>query len=66
VSTDRELRKEREAKAAADTTRNMELHCLFFNKPMYDLKATTRKLNDILTKRQYVLYDDKEKSNGRP
>ena len=65
MNTDRELKKEREAKASADTTRNMELHCLFFNTPMYDLKATTRKLNDMLTKRQYVLYDDKEKSNGR-
>jgi len=60
MSTDREIRKEREAKAAADTTRNMELHSRFFNKPMYDLKATTRKLNDILTSRHYVLYDDKE------
>lgn len=61
MGSDRELKKERLAREAADTARNMELHCLFFNTPVYDLKATTKKLNDILTKRQYVLYDDKEK-----
>lgn len=61
MGKDRELKKERKAREDADTARNMELHCLLFNKPMYDLKATTRNLNYILTKRQYVLYDDKEK-----
>ena len=44
-----------DAKAEAESSNFMQLHCLFFNKPTYDVRAATKALNDNLTARQYVV-----------
>jgi hypothetical protein len=60
------LRKaDREALADAATVNYIQLQSLLFNKPTYDVRATTKNLNDKLTPRQVVLEDnDEEETNG--
>jgi hypothetical protein len=60
------LRKaDREALADVATVNYIQLQSLLFNKPTYDVRATTKNLNDKLTPRQVVLEDnDEEETNG--
>ena len=44
-----------DAKAEVESNNFMQLHCLFFNKPTYDVRVATKALNDNLTARQYVV-----------
>lgn len=65
MGKDRLRKEQRDAIADAATASYIQLQSLLFNKPTYDVRATTKSLNDKLTPRQVVLADeDEEEENG--